>query len=335
MAQVASNWYELGATLLEERQESHLRLIQSNHSSDVKKCCLAMLQYWMDTHSEATWHQLVTALKSPGVDLAVAACDIEKDFIGKNDVIYFLLIMFVIYQYIVDHTHGGVNNSTDSEVDFADFENVADAFAVLMRVFAEELHNSNFEIIRAICLTRAHPRKRLQNEIAKTTNIYSLFELLASNPSYFNWINVDYLQTIALASNNEKLQNIMKNYNDVVLSKTLGEIWSFIPSFHQTRTKYYSKIKAKFHGMDPDDITVKDLKKYEPKFAKEIALHIMEIGNGSLIITWCILAEEAYQAYLLALSVPQELMKDDFLQIGTWIVFHPQLLIKKLTATCG
>ena len=89
---MAPNWYEVGAMLLEVEQELHLKLIQANHGSDVRKCCLAMLQYWMDTHPKATWHHLVAALASPGVNLAVIAYDIEKKFTGKNDVIEMLLL---------------------------------------------------------------------------------------------------------------------------------------------------------------------------------------------------------------------------------------------------
>jgi len=86
VARVAPSWYELGAMLLREEQEAELKLIQSTHGSDMRRCCLAMLQYWMDTHPKATWHLLVTALRSPGVELASLACDIEKNFAGKTDV---------------------------------------------------------------------------------------------------------------------------------------------------------------------------------------------------------------------------------------------------------
>ena len=84
VAQLAPSWYELGAMLLEEKQEAHLILIQDTHGVNKKKCCLAMLQYWMSTHSEATWHHLVTALRSPGVDLTAIASDIESKFAGKK-----------------------------------------------------------------------------------------------------------------------------------------------------------------------------------------------------------------------------------------------------------
>ena len=83
LTRLANNWYELGAMLLEEKQEGHLKLIQTTHGSDARKCCLAMLQYWMETQPEATWHHLVTALRSPGVEMAAVASDIEGNFTGK------------------------------------------------------------------------------------------------------------------------------------------------------------------------------------------------------------------------------------------------------------
>lgn len=81
---IASSWYEVGAVLLEEEQEARLKLIRDTHGNNVRSCCLAMFQYWMETHPEATWHHLVTTLRSPGVDLAAVASDIEKNFTGKN-----------------------------------------------------------------------------------------------------------------------------------------------------------------------------------------------------------------------------------------------------------
>ena len=79
---IAPNWYEVGAMLLDVTEEPQLILIKADNGSDAKKCCLAMLQYWKDTH-QATWHHLVTALRSPGVHLAVVAADIERNFTGK------------------------------------------------------------------------------------------------------------------------------------------------------------------------------------------------------------------------------------------------------------
>ena len=230
------------------------------------------------------------------------------------------------FLYVVDHAHGNVD--TPTAINFATFENVTDAFAALMRTSTEELDSAKFAPIRTMCLMRAD--KRLRKKIGKTTSIHSLFTLLAYNPLYLNWMNIDFLQTMAFVSGNVKLQDTLKNYTDAILSKTLGEVWNDVPSFHKAKLKYYSKIKAKFHKLDPDDIKVKDLKKYQPKFAGKIALCIMEITSGSLTITWCVVAEETYEAYLLALKVPQELRPDDFLQIGMWIAYPPQFVIQEL-----
>ena len=75
---MAPNWYEVGAMLLDVSQEPQLKAIQATHGNDAKKCCLAMLQKWMDTDPKATWHHLVAALKSPGVDLTTVAADIRR-----------------------------------------------------------------------------------------------------------------------------------------------------------------------------------------------------------------------------------------------------------------
>ena len=91
---MAPNWYEVGAMLLDVTQEPQLKLIQATYGTDAKKCCLAVLQKWMDTHPEATWYQLVTALRSPGVDLATVAFEIEENFTGK--VAYFSDLVILV-----------------------------------------------------------------------------------------------------------------------------------------------------------------------------------------------------------------------------------------------
>jgi len=80
---VATKWYEVGVMLLKPEQEKQLHQIKSNYGNDVKKCCLEMFSYWRQTHPEANWHNLVAALKSPGVELQVVAADIEKKFTGN------------------------------------------------------------------------------------------------------------------------------------------------------------------------------------------------------------------------------------------------------------
>ena len=140
---------------------------------------------------------------------------------------------------------------------------------------------------------------------------------------------------MAAATRNTRLQGLLKDYTNAVLSKTLDEIWDSLPAFKKTRTEYYHEVRAEFRDQNPENITVLDLQNFKPALAEKIAMHVMKIDEGSLTITWCILAEKTYQAYLLALSTPQDQRNDDFLQIGIWVVFHPQSVIQELKKSHG
>ena len=80
---VTPQWYELGVKLLKEDQESHLDVIQSNHTGDNRKCCMAMFWYWLSTNTSATWKHLIQALQSPAIELPVVAADLEKMLTGS------------------------------------------------------------------------------------------------------------------------------------------------------------------------------------------------------------------------------------------------------------
>ena len=202
-----------------------------------------------------------------------------------------------------------------------------------MRIFIEELRKADFEAIKIICQAQAD--RELKNKINKATNVYKFFKLLTDNSLYFNWMNIEYLYTIASAAGNTKLQDVLKDYSEAILSKTLGEIWNSLPLSRETRTKFFEKVRAEFRGRNPDNVTVEDLQHHKPKLAEKIAMHVLQIRSGSLTITWCISAEDKYKAYLLSLGIPQEQRNDDFLQIGTWVVFHPQYVICELKKSHG
>ena len=79
---VAPHWYELGIQLLNEGQESRLDSIKSDNGSDSKKCCIQMFWYWLESHPEATWQDLLESLRSPALELRNTAATIEAK-IGK------------------------------------------------------------------------------------------------------------------------------------------------------------------------------------------------------------------------------------------------------------
>ena len=80
---VIPQWFELGVKLLKEDHESHLDVIQLNHSGDNKMCCMKMFWCWLNTNTDATWQQLIGALQSPAVELPVVAAKLEKMLTGS------------------------------------------------------------------------------------------------------------------------------------------------------------------------------------------------------------------------------------------------------------
>ena len=87
---IAPKWYELGIELLDEDKLSQLSVIKSKHV-EVTICCSEMLIYWLNSRPDATWYQLMVALRKPGVEMHVAAAVIEAQIIGMFNKCMFLL----------------------------------------------------------------------------------------------------------------------------------------------------------------------------------------------------------------------------------------------------
>ena len=153
-------------------------------------------------------------------------------------------------------------------------------------------------------------------------------------------MNIKFLETIATAvaaaSGNNGLERLIQNYKNAIYHRTLRQVWDNIPAYHEVRSKYYSKLKAVFGDKDPDTVTVKEvLTQCEPDLVKNLALDILVITEGSLQIFWLISTNDVYQAFLSLLSVPQEQRNDDFLQVGAWVVYHPQSVLVELRKIYG
>ena len=217
----------------------------------------------------------------------------------------------------------------DSEnLNFAEFQDVSLAFSTLFSRLQKEIKIKDFKIIKNACVVRAG--RKLSEQIKKTRNIDSLFQLFAESKAYCNWMNIRFLEVIANASGSSKLVNLVKNYKEVIYSKTLREVWDCIP-YHTVRTKYYSKLQVKFEGKDPDNVTIEQLIRYcEPYVVKDIAMLIGVIEEESLKVTWLIPTAEVHNFYLAALMLPEESRIDSHLQIGDWIVYHPLKVLQSL-----
>ena len=218
--------------------------------------------------------------------------------------------------------HISTGTCNNEILDFAKFDDVSLAFSALFSRFQDEVKRyENFVVIKYACV--AHANQKLSKEIKRTQDSNSLFQLFADNKAHCNWLNIKFLEVIATASANTKLTSVICNYKRTIYSKTLREVWDHIP-YHTVRTKYYSTLQAKFDGMDPDNVTVEQLKKMcELYLIKDVVLLLSIKEEDGLRITWLIPTNSVYRIYLSILMLPQESRLDSYLQIGDWIVHHP------------
>ena len=60
---IAPYWRDLGTQLLNNEYVRRLSVIQTNHPTDVQRCCDEMFRYWLEVDVEANWDKLINALE--------------------------------------------------------------------------------------------------------------------------------------------------------------------------------------------------------------------------------------------------------------------------------
>ena len=76
--QVAHRWRDLGMELLRSDLENELNIIAEDHPRDAATCCKRVFEKWLATTSDATWNELIRALRSPSVQLDSFANQLEQ-----------------------------------------------------------------------------------------------------------------------------------------------------------------------------------------------------------------------------------------------------------------
>ena len=74
-------WQDLGVQLL---SPENVGIIEQNHPQDVVGCCKLVLKEWREKTTDATWNQLLRALKSPSVELNHLAGQLEQMLITER-----------------------------------------------------------------------------------------------------------------------------------------------------------------------------------------------------------------------------------------------------------
>ena len=74
---VASKWKDITVQLLKTDQQQVINIINSDHPQNARECCKRIFEIWLDTTTDATWNQLITALTSPCVGLDYVASQLS------------------------------------------------------------------------------------------------------------------------------------------------------------------------------------------------------------------------------------------------------------------
>ena len=83
LLEVSDKWEDLGVQLLLPCHQGELRVIAADHPNDVRSCCKCVLKKWLDTTPDATWNQLIRALRSPNIQLDYFASHLEQMLITE------------------------------------------------------------------------------------------------------------------------------------------------------------------------------------------------------------------------------------------------------------
>ena len=198
------------------------------------------------------------------------------------------------------------------------------------QIALKALNKEKFRVIKNSCAIQANDK--LHDSLKDASDSHCLFEALSNNNSYCNWISLNFLEIIANSyklEQNDYLVNLIKDYKKAFFTKSLREVWSSLPhlSVKGEIDTYYSELKQKLGGRNPDNMSIQELLDIEPQLTKKIAKLLAVIREESLVISWLVPTDEVYQAYLSFLTISQQSRKDDFTHFGNWVAHLPQSVL--------
>ena len=76
MKQAAHKWRDVGVSL--QLEYFKIKTIAGDHSDNEFLCCKYVLDTWLKSTPDASWNQLIRALRSPNVQLDSLADELEQ-----------------------------------------------------------------------------------------------------------------------------------------------------------------------------------------------------------------------------------------------------------------
>ena len=75
----------MGIELLGDESLQALDEIEKNNPRDASTCCTKMFQLWFERQPEASWRQLIQALREPNIEMNELANTLEQKLISINE----------------------------------------------------------------------------------------------------------------------------------------------------------------------------------------------------------------------------------------------------------
>ena len=80
-------WFDLGLELIEPGDEDWLYDIKTDNCNDGNVCCKEMFWFWLNQYPDASWNQLIQALKEPHIQLHDLASRVEAMLLPMDETI--------------------------------------------------------------------------------------------------------------------------------------------------------------------------------------------------------------------------------------------------------
>jgi len=92
---IADRWKDIGVHLLDSTliDQRVLEVIAADHPHSIEGCCKCMLEKWLNTQENASWNQLIEAIKN--IELPYLASQLEKKLKGENKCKYYTILYWL------------------------------------------------------------------------------------------------------------------------------------------------------------------------------------------------------------------------------------------------
>ena len=190
-------------------------------------------------------------------------------------------------------------------VQFSENENITSAFTKLSAAVTDIIQHTNFDRLQRACIERARTPTMFHKSseiipVIKETNSFERLCFMLADTTYWNFLDIRMMETMATASMIPAAQKTIENFKKAFFSMTLKEAAPYFPvvKVKPNHTELYEELDR-----DPSEMTIGELHKHRFYLETEIlktgpdTCTICRIVIGSVMIIWQIHVDHVYQAF--------------------------------------